>query len=105
MVVGVLRLDLRLFKVQSLKQKRSVVSRILSRLRSRYPVSAAEVGSLDLLQRTQLGISMTAGTEEQSILHSGLCRSRIWSLLGRGLRAIPREASGRRPFRREPACD
>jgi len=65
MVVGVLRIDLRLFEVQSLKQKRSVVSRILQRLRSRYPVSAAEVGSLDKLQRTLLGVSMTAGSETQ----------------------------------------
>jgi uncharacterized protein YlxP (DUF503 family) len=65
MVVGVLRIDLRLFEVHSLKQKRSVVSRILQRLRSRYPVSAAEVGSLDLLQRSLLGVSMTAGSEAQ----------------------------------------
>jgi len=63
MVVGVLRVDLRLFEVQSLKQKRSVVSRILNRLRTRYPVSAAEVGCQDLLQRTVLGLSMTAGSE------------------------------------------
>jgi len=65
MVVGVLRIDLRLFEIQSLKQKRSVVSRVLNRVRSRYPVSAAEVGCLDLLQRTLLGISMTAGSEAQ----------------------------------------
>ena len=65
MVVGVLRIDLRLFAVQSLKQKRSVISRILQRIRSRYPVSAAEVGCLDLLQRSLLGVSMTAGNEAQ----------------------------------------
>jgi uncharacterized protein YlxP (DUF503 family) len=65
MVVGVLRIDLRLFGVQSLKQKRSLVSRILNRLRTRYPVSVAEVGCQDLLQRTILGLSMTAGSEAQ----------------------------------------
>lgn len=65
MVVGVLRIELRLFEVQSLKQKRSQVSRILNRVRSRYPVSAAEVGCLDLLQRSRLGLSMTAGSEAQ----------------------------------------
>jgi len=63
MVVGVLRIDLQLFEVQTLKQKRSLVSRILNRIRSRFPVSAAEVGDLDLLQRTLLGVSMTAGRE------------------------------------------
>jgi len=65
MVVGVLRIDLRLFETQSLKQKRSLVSRILNRVRTRYPVSAAEVGCHDKLQRTLLGISMTAGSEAQ----------------------------------------
>ena len=63
MVVGVIRIDLRLFDVHSLKQKRSQVSRLLNRLRSKFPVSIAEVGCLDLLQRTVLGASMTAGTE------------------------------------------
>ncbi|NOQ52513.1 MAG: DUF503 family protein [Desulfuromonadaceae bacterium] len=65
MVVGVLRLELRLFAVHSLKQKRSQVSRVLSRLRSRYPISVAEVGYQDLYQRALLGISMTACTEAQ----------------------------------------
>ncbi len=60
MVVGVIRLDLRLFDIQSLKQKRSVVSRLLNRLRSRFPVSIAEVGHLGLLQRTFFGGAMTA---------------------------------------------
>jgi uncharacterized protein YlxP (DUF503 family) len=32
-------------------------------LRSRYPVSVAEVGCLDLLQRVMLGLSMTAADE------------------------------------------
>ena len=63
MIVGVVRIDLRLFDVHSLKQKRSQVSRLLNRLRSRFPLSVAEVGHLDLLQRTVLGASMTAGTE------------------------------------------
>ena len=63
MVVGVIRIDLRLFDIHSLKQKRSQISRLISRLRSKFPVSVAEVGHLDLLQRTVLGASMTAGTE------------------------------------------
>ena len=63
MIVGVIRIDLRLFDIHSLKQKRSQVSRILNRLRSNFPLSVAEVGHLDLLQRTVLGASMTAGTE------------------------------------------
>lgn len=67
MVVGVQRLDIRLYEVQSLKQKRSQVSRILNRLRSRYPISVAEVGCLDLLQRVILGLSMTAAKEARLV--------------------------------------
>ncbi|MDX2479635.1 MAG: DUF503 domain-containing protein [Desulfuromusa sp.] len=63
MIVGVIRIDLRLFDIHSLKQKRSLVSRLLNRLRSKFPLSVAEVGCLDLLQRTVFGASMTAGTE------------------------------------------
>lgn len=71
MVVGVLRLDIRLYEIQSLKQKRSHVNKILARLRSRYPVSVAEVGEQNLLQRTIIGLSMTAGSESQleSVFH------------------------------------
>lgn len=63
MVVGVLRVDLHLYGVHSLKEKRGVVRRLLARCRSRYPVSAAEVGHLDLWQRTQLGIVTVSGSE------------------------------------------
>lgn len=65
MVVGVLRIELRLHDTQSLKQKRSHIARILNRLRSRYPVSIAEVGWQNKLQRSLLGVSMTAGSEAQ----------------------------------------
>jgi len=63
MVVGVVWIDLRLFDVHSLKQKRSQISRIINRLRSRFPISIVEVGHQGLLQRTILGGSVTAGTE------------------------------------------
>lgn len=71
MVVGVLRLDIRLYETQSLKQKRSQVNKILARFRSKYPISAAEVGCQDLLQRCIIGLSMTAGSESQleSVFH------------------------------------
>lgn len=63
MVVGVLRLDLHLHGVHSLKEKRSVVRRLLARCRNRYPVSAAEVGHQDLWQRTLLGIALVSNSE------------------------------------------
>ncbi len=63
MVVGVIRLDLRFYHTHSLKDKRSQVARLLGRLRGRYPVSLAEVGLLELHQRTIIGGSMTAADE------------------------------------------
>ena len=63
MVVGILRLDLHLHGVHSLKEKRSVVRRLLARCRNRYPVSAAEVGHQDLWQRTLIGVALVSSSE------------------------------------------
>jgi hypothetical protein len=63
MVVGVVRIDIRLFDVHSLKQKRSQVSRLLNRLRSKFPLSIAEVGMQDLHQRALLGGCVCSGSE------------------------------------------
>lgn len=63
MVVGVLQVDLHLHGVHSLKEKRGVVRRLLARCRNRYPVSAAEVGHLDLWQRSLLGIAIVSNSE------------------------------------------
>lgn len=63
MVVAVLRLDLVLFAPQNLKEKRSLVKRLLSRCREQFPVSAAETGLQDLWQRAELGFAMVAGEE------------------------------------------
>jgi len=63
MVVGVLQLDLHLHGVHSLKEKRGVVRRLLARCRNRYPVSAAEVGHLELWQRTLIGVALVSSSE------------------------------------------
>ncbi len=63
MIVGVLRLELQLYSPQSLKQKRSIVRRILGRCRERYPVSCAETGLQDLWQRAELGFCVTGSND------------------------------------------
>jgi uncharacterized protein YlxP (DUF503 family) len=63
MVVGVLRLDMHLHGVHSLKEKRGVVRKLLARCRNRYPVSAAEVGHQDLWQRTLIGVALVSSSE------------------------------------------
>lgn len=64
MIVGVMRLDLRLYAAQSLKEKRSQVRKMLHRIRTSCPVSIAEVGHCDLLQRCLFGVSMTSTSEQ-----------------------------------------
>jgi uncharacterized protein YlxP (DUF503 family) len=63
MVVGVLRVELILHAPQSLKEKRSIVQKIVGRCRSRFPISAAETGLQDLWQRSEIGFCMVAGDE------------------------------------------
>lgn len=60
MYVGSLSLDLLLGDVRSLKQKRSVVRPLVSELRRRYAVSAAEAGHLDLHRRALVGVAAVA---------------------------------------------
>ncbi len=63
MVVGVLRLELVLHDTASLKQKRSVIKRILGRCRNRFPVSCAETGLQDYKQSSQIGFAVVIGSE------------------------------------------
>ena len=64
MVIGVLQLDLRLHGPQSLKQKRSVIQKVLTRCRNRFPASCAEVGHQELWQRTLLGFAVISSSEQ-----------------------------------------
>jgi len=63
MVVGVLRVSLHLEAAQSLKEKRSIVKRLIARCRNRFPVSAAEVGDQDLWRSALLGFVMISSSE------------------------------------------
>ncbi|MCU0296763.1 MAG: DUF503 domain-containing protein [Candidatus Nanopelagicales bacterium] len=49
-----------LLESRSLKQKRSVVRPLVSRLRREFAVAAAESGHLDLLGRTQIAVAVVA---------------------------------------------
>ncbi len=57
MHIGVCHVSLRLPENQSLKGKRRVTQSIVSRVRTRFNVSIAEVEDNDLWQRLTLGIS------------------------------------------------
>ena len=62
MVIGALHLELILHQCQSLKDKRSALRKIQSRIRNAFEVSVAEVGSQNLWQRAEIGI-VTVGSD------------------------------------------
>ena len=57
MVVGTLKIEFRLVDNRSLKGKRKVVRSMVDKVKSRFNVSIAEVGSNDKWQKIELGIS------------------------------------------------
>ncbi|NOZ87565.1 MAG: DUF503 domain-containing protein [Deltaproteobacteria bacterium] len=57
MVVGVCRVGLMLPGCSSLKEKRSIVKRILGRVRAKFNVAGAEVGYQDIRDRARLGFA------------------------------------------------
>ena len=66
MVVGMLKLTLRIHDTQSLKEKRKVVKSVIARIRNKFNVSIAEVGSNDKWQIAELGIC-TVGNDRRFI--------------------------------------
>ena len=60
MWIGWIELDLRLGDVHSLKAKRSIIRPIVSEVRRRFQVSAAESDHLDKHRRAAIGASIVA---------------------------------------------
>jgi uncharacterized protein YlxP (DUF503 family) len=67
MVVGVMELALALYDNESLKDKRSVVKRVVNRVRQTFNVSAAEVDDLDFSDRATIGI-VAVGNDRRYIM-------------------------------------
>jgi len=57
-VVAVCRISLHLHGVSSLKEKRQLLKKIIERTKNRFNVSAAEVGSNDMWQKGEVGLSV-----------------------------------------------
>jgi uncharacterized protein len=62
-VVAIVTIGLRLPACTSLKDKRGVTRRLISRLRRDLNVSVAEVGGQDSWQWCDLGVAIAAGSE------------------------------------------
>ncbi|MFQ5491211.1 MAG: DUF503 domain-containing protein [Phycisphaerae bacterium] len=70
MIVGVLRIELVVYESHSLKDKRSVIKGLKSRLAERFNVSIAEVGALDSRQQAVLGVAVVGS--DTAFVHSNL---------------------------------
>jgi uncharacterized protein YlxP (DUF503 family) len=57
MVVGLAICECIIYDAHSLKEKRAVLQRVLTRLKQRYNVSVAEVEFQDVWQRTKIAIA------------------------------------------------
>ncbi|MCL7746508.1 MULTISPECIES: DUF503 domain-containing protein [Halalkalibacter] len=56
MIIGFVRLELLIYDAQSLKEKRSVLKSIQTRLKQRFNVSVAETDHHDVWQRAELAL-------------------------------------------------
>jgi uncharacterized protein YlxP (DUF503 family) len=57
MVVGVCHIGLIIHDNHSLKGKRQVLKKVVAKVKNRFNVSVAEIGSHDLWQRAEIGLS------------------------------------------------
>jgi uncharacterized protein len=65
MHASVMRVELRVKDVRSLKSKRTVVKSLTAQLRDRFSVAVSEVDHNDLWQRCSLGIAVVAAQAGQ----------------------------------------
>lgn len=66
MVLAYAIFDLHLPGCRGLKEKRMIVRSLKARIRNEFEVSAAEVGSQDLLERAELGVA-AVGPDQQPL--------------------------------------
>ncbi|HHW18429.1 MAG TPA: DUF503 domain-containing protein [Firmicutes bacterium] len=74
MVVGKCLLDIRLYGVRSLKDKRRVIQSLLSRLQQKFGVSCAEVGENDTWGRALVGMAFVTneGRHAEEVMRSAV---------------------------------
>jgi len=61
-MIGSLECEFRVYDCTSLKDKRAVLQRVLTRLKQKYNVSAAEIGHQDVWQRTRIAVVTVASS-------------------------------------------
>ncbi len=63
-VIGYLEVELHIPHSRSLKEKRSVVKKVVERLRGKFNVSVSEIGSLDSWQTSVIGIVVVSNSSK-----------------------------------------
>ncbi|MBN8199634.1 MULTISPECIES: DUF503 domain-containing protein [Bacillaceae] len=63
MIIGLAACECIIYDTHSLKEKRAVLQRILTRLKQKYNVSVSEVDYQDLWQRTKIAIVSVSSTQ------------------------------------------
>lgn len=66
MIVATLELRILVRDARTLKDKRRVVKSLKDRIRHRFPVSIAEVGSLDSRQQSDLGVAIVSNASRHA---------------------------------------
>jgi uncharacterized protein len=74
MIIGLAECECIIYDAHSLKEKRAVLQRILSRLKQKFNVSVSEVGFQDVWQRTKIAIVVVTSTRvtTEHELHNAL---------------------------------
>ena len=65
MVVGILKLQFRLFGVASLKEKRKIIKRLIHRIQTQFQASVAEVGLNEIHQSAEIGVALVGNEGRQ----------------------------------------
>lgn len=63
MITGMVGIEFLLHDCQTLKDKRSIVKRIIDRTKNRFNISIAEIDCLDLCQRGIIGIAAVSNNK------------------------------------------
>lgn len=67
MTIGLLQMDLLLPMTRSLKDKRSILSRLKNQVRNKFNVAISELGMGDEMSRSQIGIATISN--DSSVAH------------------------------------
>lgn len=73
MVIGLATCECIFYDIHSLKEKRAILQRLITRLRNKYNVSVSEVDYQDLWQRTKIAIVAVTSSHVSTEKELGNC--------------------------------